>query len=441
MLSSDTLFAMQQQTTCTSLACARALENDMLYQQYCTLADNDHDFEIVGRTKPQGLDLFDLAFLEKQEKAQPIHTLCQKFSFYDFSKDVIDTCFKPIECDDFKIRKFFRRCSENTHNRTLFIVIHGSFAQENPAFFDPINESFAGLLLSIAKMATYSDEPADILSLQWSGKNDDDARIHTGIRLGHMVNMLAASTNKDGSSYYKNIYFITHSHGGNVALVAANFYVHQWFKTKLFALLVATPVLQKFFWGYSPKHLDATVVIQSSEDDVPYWGWWTAWIWKNKNPCSRWNLCQQNDKDAYDNAKTYQSHDKNPHPIVHIDGYYDNEAPSHGDLTKTIFCSLYDIMHALTIDFCDERIQSLVMNIIPDEKMNKHNAPKILMALLPRTQKEEELYKELPTKILLWDQKHREKQIEIYGKENDSYMEFYVWSRLRKVKKLWGSME
>jgi hypothetical protein len=436
---SSSLYTMQRENQ--QLYWQKIVAEDACFRDHFAI-EEDHDFEIVSKEKPKNLDLFDLSCLENRETSQKKVFLDRENYFYIYDKNLIDAVFKPIQDDNFIIRQFYRVASSKKHykqhgNRSLYVVIHGTMAQNNPTFFDVNCDSFKGLLHSIAVLAEFADQEIDVLSLSWSGENSDNARIHAGIRLGHFINMMAAHNNKDGSPYYKDIAFLAHSHGGNVALVAANFYLKQWFSsTKLYAFLLATPVLQKFFWGYSPKNLEKMVVVQSSEDDVPNWGWWTAWIWKKHNPCSRWNLCAKDE--LYNDAKTYQPHDQGS--IVHVDCYVDNEAPAHDKIVAPFFNTIFDVISLLREEFYDPSIQSLIMNILPDEKAKKFETSKILMALLPRNSKEEERYKKLPKKTIECDKKYRDKQVEIYGKDDDSYLEYYIYSRWRTIKKLWGSI-
>lgn len=399
--------------------------------------DDTDGFEIVEKEKPKDVKPFDLALLDtgeqKQKQILESDPIKDTSVVRDYESELLETVFKDIRCKNLnellckhlKIRRLFRISPKKSDDKLIkrkgVIVIHGTKAETNQNFFDPDTKIFKSFLQSMIQISEQSAVFADVMSIIWDGENSDDSRMKAGILIGEFLNRLAASCQSDGEPYYPFIDCYAHSHGGTILVFGGSAFGRSWFpKTKLTAFFLA-PVLDKS--RYSPKSInfEEVYIIESSEDGVPVLGR----LFRNVN--------------LYSISQKIEQHCSK---IVEIDCYTHNEAPDHSEIVEVIFCSLFHLIQTLEKSFSDSRIQSLRMDIIPDDFMKKHDAPKILMTLFPRGEEEKKLHEQLPQELLLLNKNNQEKHELMYGKPSRvwSCVDYYILKKWRTMRKIFKVM-
>ncbi len=101
----------------------------------------------------------------------------------------------------------------NTPRKVLF-SIHGTFARESREFYHPDDKTFENILAYAESLG----DSVEVVALEWTGKNDANARVAAGQFFAELIRDYYQDTQK-----YLSLNTISHSHGGNVVNVATHF--------------------------------------------------------------------------------------------------------------------------------------------------------------------------------------------------------------------------
>ncbi len=130
-----------------------------------------------------------------------------------------------------------RQIRIESKNPVLLILIHGTFSNQDK-FLDGVTLNNDVIPEEFFKERAYNNIQPIKLTYNWSGKNDDAARIQSGKILGQGLNEIIQQCGNGGIT--PKIILIGHSHGGNVIAVASNFVT----KPIDCAIFLATPALR-----------------------------------------------------------------------------------------------------------------------------------------------------------------------------------------------------
>lgn len=119
-----------------------------------------------------------------------------------------------------------------THTKTVWILIHGTFAQ-NAVWYQKGGDFYESLKKELPPAAK-------LTSFSWSGKNTDAARQLAAQQLVHFI--------FNNYNWDDVINVIGHSHGGNIAILAAQLLAQQFPYYKFFQLFgLAVPVARSCY--------------------------------------------------------------------------------------------------------------------------------------------------------------------------------------------------
>lgn len=355
--------------------------------------DKEFDWELIEPLPFEQLDLAPLTANQEFQRCDPY----EKGSLIFYKTELLEEVFKKLY-DLFSfgtfltthgIRSLFRfepSAKKPGLKPTALFVIHGTFGDKTEGYFDYTTEQFRGFVRYATDKAEKEGRSVDIFSIQWSGENNDTARVSAGIFLGYLLNMISSS--------YDNLDSIAFSHGCNVVLVAANNLINGCKMRECIAL--APPMIEDNGWFYSPHNIKYFFPFVSQGDAVVSLGrFWSRFY---NNQCTQWkNSCQKSlEKEPYDKQGRIYKHPCEWGGIVTNMHYtHNNEHPSHTQLPVYVSRVLVELMEKIRTEYLyDTCVRNLSINWVPQELCEKHGFEPLNISLFPQNSTEEAIYRE-----------------------------------------------
>lgn len=185
-----------------------------------------------------------------------------------------------IDCGTTHINEMFGKYASNndnlvgiremhyyTNNETdknvkplLVVLLHGTFSQHSTDYYMPGTITFEATKKYAEHLASNQKAATCLISYQWSGLNQHDARIADGKTLAKILD-----------AHFRDFRIVTiaHSHGGNVVNVASNHLKHATLDT---IIHLATPVLENTNKLYKAKNFDTLINFYTTGDIVQFLG-------------------------------------------------------------------------------------------------------------------------------------------------------------------------
>lgn len=177
----------------------------------------------------------------------------------------------PVDKDRIGVRACNQFVPENcdlTKKPIVIVVVHGTFVPEAEDYYSTQSYFYQNVCEFAQKEALKNGAPVDIISLQWSGKNNSADRLNASVVLADILN-----------KFYSNhkIYTIAHSHGCNVVNGSSRFLHDNLFIKH--AIHLACPVRDLSEEKFNPKQFKKLTQFYSNGDSVAALGSLTQYNW------------------------------------------------------------------------------------------------------------------------------------------------------------------
>ena len=183
-------------------------------------------------------------------------------AWFDVDREQLMTRFGEYEQSIDRMQLF---APDTITNRqpVVFALVHGTWANNHPDFFDEASLYYRGVKKLAQDLAFHLKAPIELVSYAWSGGNTFIDRYHAGKRLASLLNDYYGPLNS-----YRMAYAYAHSHGCNVINIAS--------QELVFGLdtlyYVASPVIEASESLYRPDNFRSLYNMYSDEDIVQWAG-------------------------------------------------------------------------------------------------------------------------------------------------------------------------
>lgn len=389
--------------------------------------DNEDEYVVVEKQPfPQiDLSLFD------QECEKQKNDSCNSGTLFEYNPLLIKQVFKKFSnVKEHFLRSLFRY-TPNSIDKNIkplsYFVIHGTYGRETKGYYDFNDPLFKNIIAYAADKAEKQQTYIDVYSYEWSGMNDDDARIYAGMLLGYMINSI--------KNWYGQHDIFAFSHGVNVGLVASN--QLEKFKINEF-IAIAPPVLEDGAWFYAPHNITNFFSFFSVHDIVR----WIGHKWANSydNACTKYkDFCKKGLKERPFDKEGNIYKNRCDDSVMNIWYTEDNYSPGHCETPDSVAKYLIALMSVIYKNFIHKNIvKNISLNIVPEEKCENNSQFELCnISLFPQDKKEEELYStDLPKETLVLSKKNEDDHFKIYGyKKNEESWWYNYYSLARKIYK------
>lgn len=388
--------------------------------------DKEFNCELVEALPFDQLDLILFTQNQSFQKCDPY----EKGSLFFYETELLTEVFKKLY-DLFSFGTFLKTHGIRSLLRfepsqkkpglkpTALCIIHGTFGDKTEGYFDYTTEQFRGFVRYATDKAEKEGRSVDIFSIQWSGENNDTARVGAGIFLGYFLNMITSS--------YDNLDCIAFSHGCNVVLLAANNLINGCKIRECIAL--APPMIEDNGWFYAPHNIKYFFPFISKGDGVaPLGRFWSKFY---NNQCTQWkNSCQKsNMKEPYDKqGRIYKNPCEENGFVTNMHYTYNNDHPSHTQLPDYISRFLVELMAQVKEEFLyNACVRNLSINLVSQELCKEHQVQPLNISLFPQDNEEMVIYREnLREETITMSLQREEEHKNIYKRAKnaqDSYIQ------------------
>jgi hypothetical protein len=166
----------------------------------------------ANSNSPSGLAVAEEAIAVTMPGWQKFPALEERFTDYAYSKNKTGG-----------IRNFFLYSQPGMDYQSfaLFVVVHGTFAQDSTEFYDEDNMKFHHVLRYAQAHAEQHNVPTGVLVFAWTGINDLADRVNGGSNLAYVLNSLNKVFTQDMGISNFEVHTLAHSHGCNLVNAAS----------------------------------------------------------------------------------------------------------------------------------------------------------------------------------------------------------------------------
>jgi len=374
----------------------------------------------------------DLSLFDTEQHNQK-NILFSKGKLFEYNPEVIKNVFKKFaNVKDHALRTLHRYAPERINEQAKpisYFVIHGTNGRETEGYYKPKTLLFKNILNYAAQKANKQQVPIDVYSYEWSGENDDNARIYAGMLLGYILNTIRA--------WYQGHNIFAFSHGCNVGFVATNqleFKIHEY-------IAIAPPILENGAWFYAPHNIYDLFPFCSRHDLVR----WLGYKWANSydNSCAKYKgFCKKGLKESPFDEEGHVYKFSCDGSLINSAYTEDNYAPGHCETPEFISHYLSIIMETIRKNFMyKDVVRTLSLNIVAQKTLAKKKLETdeafdlCNLSLFPQNKEEGELYSStLPKEMLDLSKKNEDDHFKLYGvkKNEESWWDtyYYLFSKI-----------
>gem|GEM_PF-2319581 len=142
--------------------------------------------------------------------------LSVRAEWYSVPDDEIVTCFSRSEHMISGLQLYFPEGNVENVSPLVLWVVHGTWAQDAPDYYDSSSETFKDILKFAAEMARREMRPIEVVSYSWTGEDSHVARREAGNGLRRLAESVFSPLRGYGPHWA-----FGHSHGVNVIFVAS----------------------------------------------------------------------------------------------------------------------------------------------------------------------------------------------------------------------------
>jgi hypothetical protein len=176
---------------------------------------------------------------------------------YEVSREAIVDCFDTLESSISKIHLHLPMIRLCRADPIIFYVVHGTWSDGNPEYFDQSCEEFQATIEFVRELAERYAQPVEIVSFRWSGEDSIEARQEGGDRLRKLTDRHYQTNNG-----YSVVWAYCHSHGGNIVNIASQDVA---FDTCIYC---ATPVVEGTLRMYRPLYIKRLYHMYATSDPI-----------------------------------------------------------------------------------------------------------------------------------------------------------------------------